>query len=272
MRGQTSETLAGRIACIELTPFREHELGVDARFPLWDRGGFPGSYLAPDAELSRAWLDNFIQTFLERDVPQLGIRVPAATLRRFWQMCAHFHGESWNHSKIAGSLGVSGATAAHYLDILEDAYMLRRIPSFAANVKKRLVKAPRVYLRDSGLLHRLLRIDTHDDLLAHPVYGASWEGYIIEQMAAALPDSELSYYRTAAGTEMDLVVARGRRMTALEMKGTVAPKLTRGFWAALDDLKPDRCFVVAPVDSAYELKEGVLVAPPDVAIRDIRAM
>ncbi|MCK5801759.1 MAG: ATP-binding protein [Lentisphaeria bacterium] len=267
---QTSETLAGRIAHIELTPFREHELGVGARMSLWDRGGFPGSYLAPDDELSRAWLDNFILTFLERDIPQLGIHVPSLTLRRFWQMCAHFHGETWNHAKIAGSLGVSGTTAAHYLDILEGAYMLRRIPSFAANVKKRLVKAPRVYLRDTGILHRLLRIDTHDDLLAHPVYGASWESYVIEQVAAALPDAELSYYRTAAGTEMDLVVTQGRRMTVLEMKGTVAPKLTRGFWTALDDLKPDSCFVVAPVESPYSLAKGVVVAPPDVAIRHMQ--
>jgi len=222
--------------------------------------------------MSRIWLENFMRTFLERDIPQLGIRVSALTLRRFWQMCAHYHGECWNHSKIAGSLGVTGTTAGHYLDILEGAYMLRRLPSFAANVKKRLVKAPRVYLRDSGLLHRMLRIDSHDDLLAHPVYGASWEGYVIEQVAAALPAADLSYYRTAAGTEMDLVVGLGQRTVALEMKGTTAPKLTKGFWTAQEDLRPDRCFVVAPVDAPYPLANGVMVAPPQVVIDEMQAL
>jgi len=266
---QTSESLAGRIGYLELTPFLESELGASEQQKLWVRGGFPPSFLAPTDALSRAWLDSFIQTFLERDLPQLGIRVSASILRPFWEMCAHFHGDLWNHSKIASSLGVSGKTVFHYLDILESAYMLRRLRPFSTNVKKRLVKSARVYIRDSGLLHRLLRIDNLDALAGHPVRGASWEGYVIEQVAAVAPDAELSFYRTSAGAEIDLLVRRGTHLVAIEMKASAAPRLERGFWNALEDVQPDQAWVAAQVPEPYSLADNVHVAPVGTICREL---
>lgn len=266
---QSSETLAGRIAYIELTPFTESEIGKEHQSKLWLRGGFPKSFLAPTDALSRQWLDNFIQTFLERDIPQLGIRIPAMTLRNFWRMCAHYHGDLWNHSKIAGSLGVTGKSVAHYLSILSDAYMLRVIPPYSANVKKRLVKSPKVYLRDTGLLHRLLDINNRDALDGHPVKGRSWESYVIEQIAATLPDAKLFFYRTAAGAEMDLVVSYAGKIFAVEMKASSAPRLERGFRNALDDLKPDYAWVAASVDESFTISKGVEVAAPDYICKSI---
>ena len=261
---QSSETLAGRIGFLELTPFVEVEIGAENQSRLWLRGGFPRSYLAPSDDLSRAWLDNFIQTFLERDIPQLGIRVPAVTLRRFWEMCAHLHGDLWNHAKVASSLGVTGKTVGHYLRILEQAYMIRRLLPYAANVRKRLVKSPRVYLRDTGILHRLLRLDSLDALDGHPVRGNSWEGYVIEQIAAAAPDAELSFFRTSAGAEIDLLVRRGTRLVAVEIKASSSPQVERGFWLALDDVQPEQAWVAAPVRESFALSESVTVAPPAV--------
>ena len=260
---QTSETLAGRIAYLELTPFRETEVGVPDRTALWLRGGFPRSFLAPTDELCRAWLESFIQTFLERDIPQMGIRVPASHLRQFWEMCAHLHGGLWNHAKIASALGVSGKTASHYLAILEEAYMVRRLQPYAPNVKKRLVKAPRVYLRDSGILHQLLRIPDIDALDGHPVRGMSWEGYVIEQVADAVPGAELFFYRTSAGAEIDLLVRQGQQLTAIEIKATAAPRLERGFWSAMQDLRPTRAWVASHVREAYPMGENVTAAPID---------
>ena len=258
---QSSETLAGRIGYLELTPFTEAEVGGEMQRELWTRGGFPRSLLAPTEALSWAWRESFVKTFLERDMPQFGIRVSPQVLRDFWTMCAHMHGELWNHSKIASSLGVTGKTVSHYLSILEKAYMLRRLPPAEANVKKRLVKSPRVYLRDTGLLHYLLRIEGFDDLSAHPVKGASWEGYVIEQIAAAVPDAELSFYRTSAGAEVDLLIRRGRRLAAVEMKASRSPRLERGFRKAVEDLAPDEVWVAAPVDEPYPVGSGAQVAP-----------
>jgi len=261
---QSSETLAGRIGFIELAPFAECEVGAENQQSLWLRGGFPRSYLAPSDDLSRAWLDSFIQTFLERDIPQLGIRVPSVTLRQFWEMCAHLHGELWNHAKVASSLGVTGKTVGRYLEILEQAYMVRRLQPYATNIKKRLVKSSRTYLRDTGVLHRLLHIDTHDALAGHPVRGNSWAGYVVEQIAAAVPDCELSFYRTAAGAEIDILVQQGERKIAVEMKASSAPRVERGFWNALEDIKPDEAWIAAPVTDSFALKNGVTVAPPAV--------
>ncbi len=261
---QSSETLAGRIGYLELAPFSEVEVGSGQQECLWLRGGYPKSFLAPTDELSKVWLESFIQTFLERDLPQLGIRVPSITMRRFWEMCAHLHGDLWNHEKVASSLGVSGKTVGHYLDVLEQAYMLRRLHPHAANLKKRLVKSPRVYLRDSGLLHRLLRIDSMDALSSHPVRGTSWEGYVIEQVAAAVPDADLSFYRTSAGAEIDLLVRHGGQLTAIEIKATSAPRMERGFWSALEDIQPDQAWVAAPVKDAFPLRQAVTAAPVSV--------
>lgn len=258
---QSSESLAGRIGYLELTPFTESEVGQKNQETLWLRGGFPRSFGAPEEALSCAWRDNFIQTFLERDIPQLGITIPSVNLRHFWQMCAHLQGDLWNHAKVAASLGVTGKTVAHYLDILEKAYMVRRLQPFAANVKKRLVKTPRVYLRDSGLVHRLLRIDDMDMLSGHPIRGASWEGYVIEQIASAVPDAELSFYRTSAGAEIDLLVKQGERLTAIEIKASVAPRVERGFWNALEDVKPDAAWVIGSVTETYPIGKNVTAAP-----------
>lgn len=269
---QSSESLAGRIGYLELTPFREEEISREQQDTLWLRGGFPRSFLAPNEHLSREWRSNFIQTFLERDIPQLGITVPAVTLRRFWEMTAHLHGELWNHAKVAASLGVTGKTVAHYLDILENAYMIRRLPAFDANMKKRLVKSPRVYLRDSGLLHRLLRVEDMDMLDGHPVRGKSWEGYVIEQIAAAAPDADLSFYRTSAGAEIDLLVRRGRRLAAIEIKASVAPRAERGFHNALDDVRPDLVRLVARVQEPYPISGGVVVAPVNEVCREVAGL
>jgi len=269
---QSSESLAGRIGYVELTPFIENEVGRSQQDRLWSRGGYPRSFLAPDEELSRAWRDSFLQTFLERDIPQLGITTPALTLRRFWEMVAHLHGELWNHAKVASSLGVTGKTVAHYLDILEKTYMVRRLPPFEATVKKRLVKTPKVFLRDSGLLHRLLRIEDMDMLNGHPARGASWEGYVIEQIAAAAPDAELSFYRTSAGAEIDLVVRRGDRLAAIEIKAGVAPRVERGFFNALEDIRPDLVRVVARVDDSYPISADIIVAPVEAVCREVEAL
>ena len=261
---QTSESLAGRIAYLELTPFLASELpgdppGVLPR--LWLRGGFPRSFLATSDASSGNWRESFSRTFLERDIPQLGIKVQAPTLRRLWRMIAHHHGQLLNSSQLAAALGVSSTTIRGYLDLLIQTFMLRRLEPFATNTKKRIVKSPKVYLRDSGILHSLLHIDRLEDLLAHPVCGASWEGLVLENIVASLPGWQPSFYRTANGAEVDLVLERGRRRLAVECKASTAPVVSRGFWNALDDLGVDEAWVVAPVAEAYPLREGVTVTP-----------
>lgn len=263
---QASESLAGRIVYHELTPFTMSEVVAgtrDAHMTLWNRGGFPGSFLAPANTRSIAWREAFIDTHLQRDLPALGVRIPATALRRFWEMLAHYHGQLWNASKIAGSLGVSAPTAKHYLDTLEDTFMIRQLPPFASNLKKRLVKSPKIYLRDSGLLHTLLRIGTHDDLLGHPVAGASWEGWVIEQaLAASGPYTSASFFRTAAGAEIDLVLDRPRgQRIALEIKLSSAPKPSHGFWSGIADTKPSAAYVVYPGKERYALGPGVEALP-----------
>ncbi len=263
---QTSESLAGRIVYRELVPLTLDEVGARARTTLtglWNRGGFPGSYLAPSDARSVEWREAFIDTHLQRDLPTLGVRIPAAALRRFWEMLSHFHGQIWNASKIAASLGVTAPTAKHYLDTLQDTFMVRVLPPFAANLKKRLVKSPKVYLRDSGLLHALLRIGDSDQLLGHPIAGASWEGWVIEQALAADGGRSGAYfYRTSAGAEIDLVLERPRgRRLAFEIKLGSAPSPSRGFWSGLDDLKPSAAFVVYPGTERYPLGQGVEALP-----------
>ncbi len=268
---QASESLAGRIVYHELTPFTMSEVAAgtrDTRTMLWNRGGFPGSFLAPTNTRSFAWREAFIDTHLQRDLPALGVRIPATALRRFWEMLAHYHGQLWNASKIAGSLGVSAPTAKHYLDTLEDTFMIRQLPPFAANLKKRLVKSPKIYLRDSGLLHALLRLGTHDDLLGHPVAGASWEGWVIEQALAASGTSgehtSASFFRTAAGAEIDLVLDRPQgkhKRIALEIKRSSAPNPSKGFWSGIADIKPNAAYVVYPGKERYPLGPGVEALP-----------
>lgn len=274
---RTSETLAGRIGYLELTPFLLAE--VAGRAPAaglrrhWERGGFPRSYLAADDDESRDWRESFVQTFLERDLPQLGAGIPAGVARRFWQMCAHLHGELWNGSKVAGSLGVTHPTSRSYLDRLAQTYMLRVLPPWSANAGKRLVKTPKIYVRDSGLLHSLLGIGTHNDLLGHPAHGSSWEGYVLEQVAGVRPPGwELAFYRTSAGAECDIVLHKGRRRVAIECKASAAPQVTRGFWESLKDLRPERAWVVAPVDEGYPLGEGAAVASLPEVLTKVAAL
>lgn len=263
---QSGESLSGRVSCLELTPLLTAELQITELAglqSLWLRGGFPLSHLAPDDDASYVWRQDFIRSFLQRDLPDMGVRVPAETLRRFWQMLAHLQGQLFNASQLGLSLGgASHTTATRYLDVLVDTMMVRRLQPYLVNVGKRLVKSPKVYLRDSGVMHALLGIATVQDLQGHPVAGASWEGFVVEQVAAQLPpDAQLSFYRTAAGTELDLVIEHRSRKIGVEIKFSSAPKPTKGFWQALQDLQIDRAFVVAPVSRRYPLAEGVDVLP-----------
>jgi len=267
---QAGESLAGRVSYVELTPLCADEVapGMPSLQTLWLRGGYPLSYLAEDDEASFQWRQDFMLSFLQRDLPALGVRTPADALRRFWTMLAHLQGQLFNASQLGLSLGgASHTTAARYLDTLVDTLMVRRLEPHLANVGKRLVKSPKVYVRDSGLLHALLGLASVKQLQGHPVAGLSWEGFVVEQLAAALPsDARMGFYRTAAGAEIDLVVEHRSRKTAVEIKFSSAPKPARGFWQALQDLKIDRAYVVAPVARRYALADGVEVVPvADVA-------
>ena len=256
---QSGESLAGRIAYAELAPFDALEVGPDARERLWIRGGFPDSFLAASDEASAVWRENFIRTYLERDIPRLGPRIPAETLRRFWTMLAHRQGAPLNAAELARGLAVDGKTVARYLDLLVDLLLVRRLPPFRASVGKRLVKSPRVYVRDSGVVHALLRLDDREAALGHPVAGGSWEGFVLENLLCAAPGrTEASFYRTAAGAEIDLVLdLPGGARWAVEIERGLAPTLGKGFYRARDDVKPDRAFVVYSGDERYPMAEGI---------------
>lgn len=266
---QSSETLAGRIGYLELCPVDVLEASDVAADDLWWRGGFPDSLLASSDAHSMRWRDQFITTYLERDIPLLGPRIPAATLRRFWTMLAHNQGSVLNAAQLARNLDVSGKTVAGYLDLMVDLLLLRRLPPFHANVKKRLVKSPKVYIRDSGLVHALLGIDSPHDLLGHPVVGMSWEGHVLENLLRVAPErTEASYYRTQTGVEIDLVLKMpGNRLWAIEIKRTTAPKLERGFRQALEDISPDRAFIVYGGKERYPKDKDIEV----ISLHDMAA-
>ncbi len=253
---QSSESLAGRIHYSELTglnPFEIEESSGEPLQKLWMRGGFPDSYAAEDDAASHQWRQNFIRTYLERDIPQLGPRIPAATLMRFWTMLAHTQGELLNASKLASSLGVESVTVSRYLDLMVDLILVRRLEPWHGNVKKRLVKSPRTYVRDSGLVHSLLQIPNYEALLGHPIFGKSWEGLVIETIINALPSSAHPFfYRTSAGAEIDLVIEFGLDdYWAVEIKASRTPTLKKGFHMACDDLKVQRKFVVYTGDDTF---------------------
>jgi len=258
-----SESLAGRIIYHELRPFSLDETGNDGLAKLWSRGGYPLSFLASSDEESLRWREAFIATYLERDIPQLGIRVPAAMLRRFWTMIAHHHGNLWNASAIANALGVSSPAASRYLDILCDTFITRQLAPYSANLKKRLVKSPKVYIRDSGLLHALLGISNLEQLQGHPVAGASWEGMVIEQALAILPSGiEPYFYRTAAGAEVDLLlVPRGGSPLPVEIKHSLSPKVSKGFRSVMEDLHCERGFIIYPGNEVYQVTASVTALP-----------
>ena len=259
MLRQTGESLAGRIAYEDLNPFDVQEVDSEPTERLWTRGGFPDSYLAESDENSAIWRQNFIGTYVERDIPQLGPRVPSETLRRFWVMLAHAQGGQLNASNLARGLGVNGKTVARYLDVLVDLLLVRRLPPYHANVGKRLVKSPKIYIRDSGIVHSLLGLDDWEAVLGHPVCGASWEGFVIENLLGALPSRVPAfYYRTAAGAEIDLVLqVDDVELWVVEIKRGTAPKLERGFHHARNDLNPSRCFVVYSGEERFARADGV---------------
>jgi predicted AAA+ superfamily ATPase len=256
---ESGETLAGRIGFVELSPFDLTEVGAQRLDRLWIRGGFPDSFLAADDAISLRWRQDFIRTYLERDIPQLGPRIPAETLRRLWTMLAHHQGGLLNAAQLARGLGVSGATVAHYLDLMVDLLLVRRLPPLLANAGKRLVRSPKVYVRDSGLVHALLGLADREAVLGHPVAGPSWEGMAIENLlAAAEPGVQASFYRTSHGAEVDLILGwPGGEEWAVEIKRSLAPTLERGFHTALTDLEPQRALVVYPGDERYPLSPSI---------------
>lgn len=260
---QAGESLAGRVRFLELGPLDALEAAAISLDRLWLRGGFPDSALAPSDERSLRWREDFVRTYLERDIPQFGPRLPAETLRRLWVMLAHRQGGPYNAAELARNLGLDTRTANRYVDLLVDLFLLRRLPPWHANVGKRLVKSPRLYVRDSGLVHALLSVAGLDALLAHPVVGASWEGFILENLLAAAPDGTTAhYYRTAGGAEIDLLLElpRGGRW-AVEVKRSTAPAATRGFHEACADVRPKRRFVVYPGMESFTLAAGVEAVP-----------
>ena len=257
---QSGESLAGRITYIDLAPLTVAEVDAGDLEQLWLRGGFPDSFLAATDDDSLELRESFVRTYLERDVPMFGPRIPAETLRRLWTMLAHNQGTLLNASRLASGLSVSSPTVTTYIDLLVDLLLVRRLPPFHANVGKRLVKSPKTYVRDSGLTHALLNIETFEDLLGHPVSGPSWEGFVIENLITAAPSrAQASFYRTAAGAEIDLLLELGgRRGTwAIEIKRGLAAKPQRGFYNALEDLQPTKAFVVHAGEDRYPIAEGI---------------
>lgn len=257
---QSSESLAGRIRYIEMTSINAIEAQNDHK-TLWLRGGFPDALLSGNDSLAMDWLEDFIRTYLERDVPQMGFRVPAVRLRRLWTMLAHLQGETINCSKLAGNLEVDAKTVSHYIDILTNLLLVRRLEPWHINVKKRLIKSPRFYIRDSGIQHRLLGIDNHNSLLSNPILGKSWEGFVIENIHSVLPRrAETYFYRTSAGAEIDLVVKMpSSEIWAIEIKHGISPKLNKNFSQTCEDIQATRKYVVYGGNDSFPIAHGITV-------------
>jgi uncharacterized protein len=263
---QSSESLAGRIEVIETAGFSVEEVGQNHIPRLWLRGGFPRSFVATSEARSFSWRDEFIRTFLEQDLPQLGIRIPSPQLHRFWTMLAHYHGRIWNAAEPATSLGLSQPTVRSYLNLMTSAYMIRQLQPWHENLSKRQVKAPKIYVRDSGLLHSLLGLRTRRDLLSHPKLGASWEGFVIEQLLQAVEPDQAYFWATHQGAELDLLMLRGSRRVGVEIKRSDAPSLTPSMRIALDDLRLDKLWIIYPGRQRYNLNTRVAAIPFDEAI------
>lgn len=259
---QTSESLAGRIGMLHLSPFLINELDYLESFTLqkfWFRGGFPNSYLSESDENSIIWLENYIRTYIERDIPQLGFNIPALQLKRLLTMCAHNQGQLLNLSKLGESLGLTHPTIKRYIDLLEQTFIVRTIQPYDVNVKKRLVKSPKVFIRDSGILHHLLSITNFNSLLGNPVFGTSWEGIVIENIIVNMPTWDYYFYRTATGDEIDLILKKGNKVIAIECKASDAPKVTKGFYRSLEVIKPNNIYIIAPTNDTYQIAENVTV-------------
>jgi hypothetical protein len=257
----SSESLAGRMETISISGFSLAEVGVDAMQRHWLRGGFPLSFLAENDSDSFAWRKNFVQTFLERDLPRWGVQIPAANLLRFWTMISHYHGQVWNAAEPARSLGVSEPTVRRYLDILQDVFMVRILQPWYTNLKKRQVKSPKIYFRDSGLLHSLLGLRSHHDLQTHPKSGASWEGYVIEETIKSVDPDESYFWATHNGAEIDLLLLKNGRRLGVECKRVDAPRLTPAMQIALQDLQLDHLAVIYPGERSYPLADKVIAVP-----------
>ena len=270
---QSSESLAGRVAYVELPGLQASEIfgskaSVADLNALWMRGGFPLSWLAASDADSMTWREVFITTYLEKDIPALGPRIPATTLRRLWTMLAHHQGELLDQSKLASALAISGQTVSRYIDLLCDLMLVRRLPAWHGNVGKRLIRSPKVYVRDSGLVHALLGLSNLDAVLGHPVAGSSWEGFVVEQLVNAAPNAQASFYRTSNGAEVDLVLTfRNQQTWVIEIKRSSAPTVSRGFHQAAVDLGAVRKLLVAPVEQTYPMKEHIEVVDVLTAVR-----
>ena len=264
-----SETLAGRISFVDVSGFSLDEVGTESQDRLWMRGGFPLAYLAESDEACALWMESFARTFLERDIPGLGSRVSPEALGRFWTMLAHVHSRTWNASALARSMGVGVNAVNHYRDLLAGTFMIRVLPPWFENVGKRVVKAPKVYLRDSGILHHLLGLESMDDLVRHPIYGPSWEGFALEQTLIALGARQAYFWGTHRGAELDLLLLRAGRRWGFEFKCTDAPRTTKSMHIVIDDLGLERLWVVYPGDLEYPLTEKI-AAVPLKKIREIK--
>jgi len=260
---QSSETLAGRISYLELSGFSFNELETSEYKKRWIRGGFPRSFLAPSYQSSYEWRQNFITTFLERDIPQLGINIPAKVMRRFWMMLAHYHGNIFNASQIAKSLGISNMTASRYLDLLSGTFLVRQLQPWFYNTKKRIVKRPKIYFRDSGIFHALLGGVTEEEISKHPQVGASWEGFAIEQVITvlALREEEVFFWGVHAGAECDLIISRKGKLWGVEVKYQDAPQMTSSLRSAIEELSLEHLWVIYPGDKKYALDKKITVLP-----------
>jgi predicted AAA+ superfamily ATPase len=262
---QSSESLAGRIVFVELAPLLLTEAGSNLS-GYWLKGGFPRSLLARDETMSLRWRQSFISTFLERDLAAIGFNIPPHTMHRLWTMCANMQAQLINLSQFGGSLGISHTTVRKYLDLLKETFMIRILPPVESNSNKRLVRSPKIYLRDSGILHALLNIGTMDGLLGHPVAGSSWEGLVIENIMQITGDGDAGFYRTAGGAELDLVINHNGQRIAIECKASTTPTPGRGFYQAMEDLKIGEAWIIAPVNASYPLKPNVTVMSPESAV------
>ena len=259
---QTSESLAGRIYYFELTPFLWQEIrGIVTLQQYRLTGGMPLSVLAETTEDSFLWLRNYITTFLERDLRNFGYNIAPETIRRLWQMLAHLNGQLLNYSTLSNAMGVSHTSIRNYVDILSNTFMLRVLQPYHINTKKRLIKSPKVYFRDTGVLHALLKIESHEDLFSHPVYGSSWETTVIENIIAKYHNWDHAFYRTANGNEIDLTLSKANRVIAIEIKSSPTPKLSRGFWTAIEDIKATESYVIAPVRMPFPIERDVMIYP-----------
>lgn len=258
----SSESLAGRVGLVDLTPFLANEIDEKQNYDYtkyWFRGGYPDSYNADSDSASSLWRENFIRTYIERDIPQLGFQIAAPQLTRLLTMTAHEHGQLLNASKLASSMDLTAPTIRHYLDIMEQTYIIRSLPPYYVNTKKRLVKAPKIYIRDSGILHQILQIPSFNELLGNTIIGNSWEGLVVENVCSLARHAQCFFYRSATGDEMDLLLQYPNNLIAIECKSSSAPSVTEGFWKSIEFLNPSHTYIVAPVESSYPMAANVYV-------------